>query len=189
MTLLSLSSEGVQLQKEAMIADDHFDINYWQTTTNVSNTNTNDNEHLIDQQDHSSSMENPQTIPSATSSLYTPQVIEASQDNQYDVLTTSALPSTTLGVTAIKLYNARYLLYDTPGVCPSAYRVRLLNAMMMDEQSKIKMLFPRKRVVPTVFSIHPNQSVLLGSLACIDYKTIENVRIDNGVSFELIIEC
>ena len=181
MTLLSLSSEGVQLQKEAMIADDHFDVNYWQTDANSS-------QKITGQQDYSSTVDTHQTVSSSSisssspssSSLFTPQVIDTPQENQYDLLTTSALPSTTLGVTAIKLYNAKYLLYDTPGVCPSAYRVRLLNAMMMDEQSKVKMLFPRKRLVPTVFSIHPNQSVLLGSLACIDYKTTENVRYDNN---------
>lgn len=29
-TLLSLSHEGIQLSKEGLIADDHFDVDYWE---------------------------------------------------------------------------------------------------------------------------------------------------------------
>ena len=108
--LVSLSTEGVELNREAMIADDHFDVDY----------------------------------------------------------------STTMGVSAIKLQNARFLLYDTPGVCPSSYRVRLLTTMLTEEMSKMKVLFPRKRLVPTVFSLHPDHSVLVGALAQIDYSAVDN---------------
>ena len=76
-----------------MIADDHFDIDYWSTETGPSEMEPSDN-----------------------------------------LLTISSLPSTTLGVTAIKLYGARFLLYDTPGICPSAYRIRLLTSMLSEEQ-------------------------------------------------------
>ena len=92
-----------------------------------------------------------------------------------NLLTISSLPSTTLGVTAIKLYGARFLLYDTPGICPSAYRIRLLTSMLAEEQKKAKLLFPRKALVPTVFSLHPNHSILLGALGHIDYVSNENV--------------
>lgn len=132
--LLSLSEDGIQLNKEGMIADDHFDIDYWNTETG-------------------------------------PSEIEPSEN----LLTISSLPSTTLGVTAIKLYGARFLLYDTPGICPSAYRIRLLTSMLSEEQKKAKLLFPRKALVPTVFSLHPNHSILLGALAHIDYISPENV--------------
>ena len=114
-----------------MIADDHFDIDYWED--------------------------------------------EESDHPNLDSFTISPLPSTTLGVTAVKLQNAKFLLYDTPGICPSAYRVRLLTMMLTQEQSKVKQLFPRKKITPIVFTLEPNHSVLIGSLAQIDYKAVENV--------------
>ena len=142
MTLLSLSPEGVQLNKEGKIADDHFDVDYWKSTED-------------------------EEIP----------LLEGDPG----MLTISALPSTTLGVTAIKLRNANYLLYDTPGICPSPYRTRLLSSMLAEEQKRVKQLFPRKKLIPTVFSLHPDHSILLGSLASIDYKAVDNVRIEIGL--------
>ena len=136
MTLLSLSSEGIQTNKEAMIADDHFDVDYWNPTEDSS-------------------------IPQT--------------EGDPEMLTISALPSTTLGVTAVKLRNANYLLYDTPGICPSPYRVRLLSSMLADTQKRVKQLFPRKKLIPTVFSLHPDHSIMLGSLASIDYRAVDNV--------------
>lgn len=173
MTLLSLTAEGVQLQKEAMIADDHFDVNYWQSSPSSPSLSSSPSSSSLSSSPSSPSPSS--SSPSSDTAVFTPEVMDPLQDHQGELLTTSALPSTTLGVTAIKLHNARYLLYDTPGICPSAFRVRLLSAMMADEQSKVKVLFPRKRLVPTVFSLHPEHSILLGSLACIDYKTVENV--------------
>lgn len=133
--LVSLSTEGVELNREAMIADDHFDVDYWNS-------------------------DDASTLP--------PSPEEPMN------LTISPLPSTTMGVSAIKLQNARFLLYDTPGVCPSSYRVRLLTTMLTEEMSKMKVLFPRKRLVPTVFSLHPDHSVLVGALAQIDYSAVDN---------------
>ena len=100
-----------------------------------------------------------------------------------ELFTISPLPSTTLGVTAVKLQNAKFLLYDTPGICPSAHRIRLLTTMLAEEQRKVKLLFPRKRITPTVFTLDVNHSVLIGSLAQIDYKAVENVlfHLDNEV--------
>ena len=118
-----------------MIADDHFDVDYWADEETSEETDT----------------------------------------RSLDSFTISPLPSTTLGVTAVKLQNAKFLLYDTPGICPSAYRVRLLTMMLTQEQSKVKQLFPRKKITPTVFTLDPDHSVLVGSLAQIDYKTVENV--------------
>lgn len=141
MTLLSLSPDGVQLNKEGKIADDHFDVDYWKSTEDAE-------------------------IP----------LLEGDPG----MLTISPLPSTTLGVTAIKLRNANYLLYDTPGICPSPYRTRLLSSMLAEEQKRVKQLFPRKKLVPTVFSLHPDHSILLGSLASIDYKAVDNVRVEIG---------
>ena len=136
--LLSLSDDGIQLNKQGMIADDHFDVDYWNTETG-------------------------------------PSELEFELEPSDNLLTISSLPSTTLGVTAIKLYGARFLLYDTPGICPSAYRIRLLTSMLSEEQKKAKLLFPRKALVPTVFSLHPNHSILLGALGHIDYVANENV--------------
>ena len=129
----------MQLNKEAMIADDHFDVDYWDSTEDLPPT----------------SPANSTTTNSAVANL-----------------TISPLPSTTMGVSAIKLHNARFLLYDTPGICPSAYRVRLLTTMLMEEKKSMRVLFPRKKLVPTVFSLHPEHS-----LAQIDYSTVNNVRV------------
>ena len=136
--LVSLSTEGVELNREAMIADDHFDIDYWSSDDST-------------------------PTPTLSPSLEEPTN-----------LTISPLPSTTMGVSAIKLQNARFLLYDTPGVCPSSYRVRLLTTMLTEEMNKMKVLFPRKKMVPTVFSLHPDHSVLIGALAQIDYSAVNN---------------
>lgn len=35
-TLLSLSHEGIQISKEGLIADDHFDVDYWEEEEEVS---------------------------------------------------------------------------------------------------------------------------------------------------------
>ena len=78
-----------------MIADDHFDVDYWDSTEDLPPR----------------SPANSTTTNSAVANL-----------------TISPLPSTTMGVSAIKLHNARFLLYDTPGICPSAYRVRLVRS-------------------------------------------------------------
>lgn len=134
----------MQLNKEAMIADDHFDVDYWDSTEDLPPT----------------SPANSTTTNSAVANL-----------------TISPLPSTTMGVSAIKLHNARFLLYDTPGICPSAYRVRLLSTMLMEEKKSMRVLFPRKKLVPTVFSLHPEHSLLIGALAQIDYSTVNNVRV------------
>ncbi|OAO14290.1 peptidyl-prolyl cis-trans isomerase pin1-like protein [Blastocystis sp. ATCC 50177/Nand II] len=141
--LLSLTTEGVQLNKEAMIADDHFDVDYWDSTEDLPPR----------------SPANSTTTNSAVANL-----------------TISPLPSTTMGVSAIKLHNARFLLYDTPGICPSAYRVRLLSTMLMEEKKSMRVLFPRKKLVPTVFSLHPEHSLLIGALAQIDYSAVNNTN-------------
>lgn len=137
-SLLSLSNDGVQLSKEGMIADDHFDVDYWATEE-------------------------------------TPSPEEEQEHHSSNTFTISPLPSTTLGVLAVKLHNAHFLLYDTPGICPSSYRIRLLTTMLSEEQRNVKQLFPRKKLIPTVFTLNPDHSVLLGALAQIDYKAIENV--------------
>lgn len=134
----------MQLNKEAMIADDHFDVDYWDSTEDLPPR----------------SPANSTTTNSAVANL-----------------TISPLPSTTMGVSAIKLHNARFLLYDTPGICPSAYRVRLLSTMLMEEKKSMRVLFPRKKLVPTVFSLHPEHSLLIGALAQIDYSAVNNVRV------------
>lgn len=139
----------MQLNKEAMIADDHFDVDYWDST-----------EDLPPRSPANSTATNSAVANSATTNL-----------------TISPLPSTTMGVSAIKLHNARFLLYDTPGICPSAYRVRLLTTMLMEEKKSMRVLFPRKKLVPTVFSLHPEHSLLIGALAQIDYSAVNNVRV------------
>lgn len=133
----------MQLNKEAMIADDHFDVDYWDSTEDL-----------------------PPRSPASSTTT----------NSAVANLTISPLPSTTMGVSAIKLHNARFLLYDTPGICPSAYRVRLLSTMLMEEKKSMRVLFPRKKLVPTVFSLHPEHSLLIGALAQIDYSAVNNVR-------------
>lgn len=126
--LLSLTTEGVQLNKEAMIADDHFDVDYWDSTEDL-----------------------PPTSP-ANSTTTNSAVSNSATTN----FTISPLPSTTMGVSAIKLHNARFLLYDTPGICPSAYRVRLLTTMLMEEKKSMRVLFPRKKLFPRGFPSIPS---------------------------------
>ena len=137
-----------------MIADDHFDVDYWSNEDEQSQTL----DPLSDLTLESSSEPTSEPSPEPSQSF-----------------TISPLPSTTLGVTAVKLHNAHFLLYDTPGICPSSSRIELLTTMLTDNHKQIKTLFPRKKLVPTVFTLDPNHSVLIGALAQIDYRSIENV--------------
>jgi singapore isolate B (sub-type 7) whole genome shotgun sequence assembly, scaffold_11 len=141
-TLLSLSADGVSLNRPVLVADEHFQADYW----NAENT--------------------PEFCKPS---------VEPSKENP-ELLTTSAIPSTTLGVTSVRLRHATYLLYDTPGICSSPYRVKLLT-MMLTDNAAVNVLFPRKRMVPTVFSMRPGQSILLGALGCMSYRDVENVRL------------
>ena len=152
--LLSLSNDGIQLSKEGMIADDHFDVDYWSNEDEQSQSV----DPLSDLTLESTSDPSPEPSPEPSQSF-----------------TISPLPSTTLGVTAVKLHNAHFLLYDTPGICPSSSRIELLTTMLSDNHKQIKTLFPRKKLIPTVFTLDPNHSVLIGALAQIDYRSIENV--------------
>lgn len=45
----------------------------------------------------------------------------------------------------------------------------IMNLLLNDSQRNIKNIFPRGTITPTVFTLKPNQSLLLGSLIQIDY--------------------
>ncbi|KAK8811358.1 hypothetical protein WA158_003092 [Blastocystis sp. Blastoise] len=83
--------------------------------------------------------------------------------------TVSPFPSTTLGLLAIPVKNKHYTLYDTPGFLPDSFKLMLINMLLDSSQRNIKNIFPRGQMLPTVITLHPKQSLVLGSLIKIDY--------------------
>lgn len=83
------------------------------------------------------------------------------------VITTSALPATTLDVIKVKL-NDEVTLIDTPGiVCNDNY--------LTEADSKVvKVISPRSEIKPRTYQMKPNQSIIIGNYARIDYLGDKN---------------
>ena len=66
---------------------------------------------------------------------------------------------------------------QTGSTASSSVMMVMLSTMLMEEKKSMRVLFPRKKLVPTVFSLHPEHSLLIGALAQIDYSAVNNVRV------------
>lgn len=77
-------------------------------------------------------------------------------------ITTSSLPATTLDCIKVKL-NDDVTLIDTPGlVSPNNY----LTGLTLKE---VKRILPKVEIKPRTYQIKPNQSLIIGDFARIDY--------------------
>ena len=83
------------------------------------------------------------------------------------LITTSILPATTLDVIEIKL-NDKITLIDTPGIVSE-------DNFLSDEEAKnVKIITPKVEIKPITFQMKPNQSIIIGNFARIDYLSDHN---------------
>lgn len=82
--------------------------------------------------------------------------------NGKEIITTSSMPATTLGLIKIKL-NDDITLIDTPGLVSND---NYLTNLALKE---IKKVSPKVEIKPRTYQMKPNQSLIIGDYARIDY--------------------
>lgn len=82
--------------------------------------------------------------------------------NGKEIVTTSSLPATTLGLIKIKL-NDDITLIDTPGLVSND------NYLTNLDLKEIKKVSPKVEIKPRTYQMKPNQSLIIGNYARIDY--------------------
>ena len=80
----------------------------------------------------------------------------------YDLITTSIIPATTLNLIEIPFFK-KGILYDTPGL------VNDNNILSLVEAKDFKTIMPRTEVRPGVYQLNSLQSLLIGGFACFNY--------------------
>lgn len=85
-----------------------------------------------------------------------------SYSNSESSITTSILPATTLDLISVKL-DDNITLIDTPGL------VNRDNYLTDLDAKSVKKLTPRTEIKPRTFQMKPNQSIIIGDYARIDY--------------------
>ena len=109
-------------------------------------------------------------------------IIKACNKENYE-LTTSIIPSTTLDTLKVKL-SSELTIIDTPGLISKSNYINILPI------KDVKLITPKKEIKPRTYQIRPNQSILIGNYARIDYKgTIINsitIYISNNVPVKRI---
>lgn len=94
------------------------------------------------------------------STLINALIKSVGKDNGY--ITTSSLPATTLDSIEVKL-NDDVTLIDTPGlVSPNNYLTNLT-------LKEVKKILPKVEIKPRTYQMKPNQSLIIGNYARIDY--------------------
>lgn len=80
----------------------------------------------------------------------------------YDLITTSLIPATTLNLIEIPFFH-KGILYDTPGL------VNDDNILSLVDAKDFKMIMPKTEIRPGVYQLNSGQSLLIGGFACFDY--------------------
>lgn len=98
-------------------------------------------------------------------------------------ITTSSLPATTIDLIEVKL-NDCLTLVDTPGlVSPNNYLTNL-------SLKEVKSVLPKVEIKPRTYQMKPNQSLLIGDYARIDYLSDEKnsftIYLSNNIKVERI---
>ena len=110
------------------------------------------------------------------------RLVNAYSDNKSHI-TTSVFPATTLDLIYVKL-NDEITLIDTPGLIDNKNYLTNLDAKL------IKKITPKVEIKPRTFQMKPNQSIIIGDYARIDYlSNHENsftIYISNEVSVKRI---
>lgn len=98
-------------------------------------------------------------------------------------ITTSSLPATTIDLIEVKL-NDGLTLVDTPGlVSPNNYLTNL-------SLKEVKSVLPKVEIKPRTYQMKPNQSLLIGDYARIDYLSDEKnsftIYLSNNIKVDRI---
>ena len=98
-------------------------------------------------------------------------------------ITTSSLPATTIDLIEVKL-NDGLTLVDTPGlVSPNNYLTNL-------SLKEVKKIHPKVEIKPRTYQMKPNQSLLIGDYARIDYLSDEKnsftIYLSNNIKVDRI---
>lgn len=98
-------------------------------------------------------------------------------------ITTSSLPATTIDLIEVKL-NDGLTLVDTPGlVSPNNYLTNL-------SLKEVKSVLPKVEIKPRTYQMKPNQSLLIGDYARIDYLSNEKnsftIYLSNNIKVDRI---
>lgn len=88
--------------------------------------------------------------------------IAKSYSNKNANITSSILPATTIDLIYVKL-NDELTLIDTPGIVYSD------NYLFGESPKEIKIITPKVEIKPRTYQIKPNQSLIIGNYARIDY--------------------
>ena len=80
----------------------------------------------------------------------------------YDLITTSLIPATTLNLIEIPFFK-KGILYDTPGL------VNDDNILSIVDAKDFKTIMPKTEIRPGVYQLNEGQSLLLGGFACFNY--------------------
>ena len=80
----------------------------------------------------------------------------------YDLITTSLIPATTLNLIEIPFFK-KGILYDTPGL------VNDDNILSIVDAKDFKIIMPKTEIRPGVYQLNEGQSLLIGGFACFNY--------------------
>ena len=80
----------------------------------------------------------------------------------YDLITTSLIPATTLNLIEIPFFK-KGILYDTPGL------VNDDNILSIVDAKDFKTIMPKTEIRPGVYQLNEGQSLLIGGFACFNY--------------------
>ena len=80
----------------------------------------------------------------------------------YDLITTSVIPATTLSLIEIPFFSSG-ILYDTPGL------VNDDNLLSLVDAKDFKTIMPKNEIKPKVYQLNSEQSLLISGFACFNY--------------------
>lgn len=80
----------------------------------------------------------------------------------YDLITTSVIPATTLNLIEIPFFE-KGILYDTPGL------VNDDNLLSLVDAKDFKTIMPKSEIKPKVYQLNEAQSLLISGFACFNY--------------------
>lgn len=84
----------------------------------------------------------------------------------YDLITTSLIPATTLNLIEIPFFK-KGILYDTPGL------VNDDNILSIVDSKDYKIIMPKTEIRPGVYQLNEGQSLLISGYACFNYLSGE----------------
>lgn len=101
--------------------------------------------------------------------------------NRDTLITTSSLPATTLELMKIKI-DDNLTLIDTPGLVTND------NYLTNLDPKEVKILSPKVEIKPRTYQMKPNQSILVGDYARIDYLSDERNSFTLYLSNEIKVD-